>query len=62
MHMIDGGESLAPLGADSKTNTQCAFLSQLHALGRDAAERWLDANRQHVGQRSSFDLSSVLQA
>ncbi len=62
VHMIDGGESLAPLGADSKTNTQWAFLSQLHDLGRDAAGRWLDANRQHVGQRSSFDLSSVLQA
>ena len=62
VHMIDGGESLAPLGADSKTNTQWAFLSQLHDLGRDAAERWLASNRQDVGQRSSFDLSSVLQA
>lgn len=62
VHMIDGGESLAPLGADSKTNTQWAFLSQLRDLGADAAERWLAANRQHLGQRSSFDLSSVLQA
>lgn len=62
VHMIDGGESLAPLGAESKTNTQWAFLSQLHDLGVDAADRWLAANRQDVGLRSSFDLSSVLQA
>jgi len=62
VHMVDGGESLAPLGADSKTNTQWAFLSQLHELGRDAADRWLAANQQDVGQRSSFDLASVLQA
>ena len=61
VHMIDGGESLAPLGAESKTNTQWAFLSQLHDLGVGAADRWLAANRQDVGQRSSFDLSSVLQ-
>ena len=62
VHMIDGGESLAPLGADSKTDTGWAFLSKLHDLGLEAADRWLDANRQDVGQRSSFDLSSVLQA
>ncbi len=62
VHLIDGGESLSPLGAASKTETQWAFLSQLHDLGVDAAERWLATNLQCVGQRSSFDLSSVLQA
>jgi NTE family protein len=62
VHMIDGGESLAPLGAASKTNTQWAFLSRLHELGVEAAERWLLTHRQDVGRRSSFDLSSVFQA
>ncbi|WP_084360616.1 patatin-like phospholipase family protein [Hydrogenophaga palleronii] len=61
VHLIDGGSSLADLGAGSKTNTQWGFLSRLHELGRDAAERWMQAHRQDLGQRSSFDLASVLQ-
>ena len=61
VHMIDGGASLAPLGAESKTNTQWAFLSQLHELGRTAAQGWLERHRKDLGKRSSFELGSVLQ-
>lgn len=61
VHLIDGGASLAGLGAESKTNTQWVFLSQLHELGREAAAGWLKAHRRDLGKRSSFDLSSVLQ-
>ena len=60
VHLIDGGASLAPLGAGSKTETQWSFLSQLHGLGRDAAEQWLNSHRGDMGQRSSFDLSQLL--
>jgi len=62
VHLIDGGASLAPLGADSKTNTQWAFLSRLHGLGREAADHWLHAHRRDLGQRSSFDLAGMLAA
>ena len=62
VHMIDGGASLAALGAESKNNTQWAFLSQLHELGREAAQRWLETHRTDLGKRSSFELGSVLQA
>ena len=61
VHFIDGGTALADLGAGSKTNTQWAFLSRLHGLGREAADHWLRAHRRDLGQRSSFDLNQVLQ-
>ena len=62
LHLIDGGASLAPLGAGSKTDTQWAFLSQLHALGRGAADRWLSDHRHDLGVRSSFDIGPLLPA
>ena len=61
VHFIDGGTALSDLGAGSKTNTQWAFLSRLHELGRDAAAQWLKQHRRDLGQRSSFDLNQVLQ-
>jgi NTE family protein len=60
VHLIDGGASLASLGPASKSNTQWAFLQQLHSLGRSAAEQWLAAHAQDLGQRSSWDLQQVL--
>ncbi|WP_137920633.1 patatin-like phospholipase family protein [Hydrogenophaga sp. 2FB] len=60
VHLIDGGASLAPLGAGSKTETQWSFLSHLHALGRGAAEQWLQRHRGDMGRRSSFDLAQLL--
>ncbi len=60
VHMIDGGASLSTLGAESKTNTQWAFLSRLHELGRESAAAWLKAHRRDLGKRSSFELGSVL--
>lgn len=59
VHLLDGNASLAPLGASSKSNTQWSFLSQLHKLGRDAADRWLAQHGQDLGQRSSFDFSQM---
>lgn len=60
VHQIDGGASLAPLGSDSKGNTQWAFLQQLHELGRASAELWLATHAQDLGQRSSWDMQQVL--
>ena len=60
VHLIDGGASLSPLGAASKTNTQWRFLLQLHDLGRTAADQWLAQHGADMGQRSSWDLAQVL--
>jgi NTE family protein len=60
VHLIEGGAALSGLGAGSKTNTQWAFLSNLHAMGREAADRWLQAHRHDLGTRSSLDLGQVL--
>jgi NTE family protein len=60
VHLIEGGESLAAQGAGSKTNTQWAFLASLHAMGREAADRWLHAHREDLGQRSTLNLAPVL--
>jgi len=60
VHLLDGGASLAPLGAASKTNTQWSFLTRLHDLGRDAAGQWLADHGQALGKHSSFDLSSMM--
>lgn len=57
VHRIDGGGLLAELGASSKTDTRRNFLSHLHGLGRDAAERWLHAHGSDLGHRSTVDLS-----
>jgi NTE family protein len=62
VHLLDGGTALAAFGAGSKTNTQWTFLSRLHALGRTSAEHWLRTHGDAIGQRSSFDTASVLQA
>lgn len=59
IHLIEGGASLSALGASSKTNTQWAFLSRLHEMGRASADHWLQAHRQDLGQRSTLDLDSV---
>lgn len=60
VHLLDGGVSLAPLGAASKTDTQWSFLTKLHDLGREAAGQWLDTHGQALGKHSSFDLSSMI--
>ena len=59
LHMVADDEGLAPLHASSKLNTSRPFLEALHAQGRSAAERFLAAHRQDLGQRSSLDLQQT---
>jgi len=56
VHRIDGGGRLAELGASSKTDTRWSFLSRLHGMGREAAERWLHEHGSDLGRRSTIDL------
>jgi NTE family protein len=58
LHMVADEDGLAPLHASSKLNTDPGFLASLHALGHAAAERWLRANRRHLGRRSTLDIEA----
>jgi NTE family protein len=58
LHMIADEAGLAPLQPSSKMNTERAFLEQLHAMGRAAAGRWLDAHRGDIGRRSTLDIAA----
>jgi NTE family protein len=55
-HMIEAQNDLAQFDVSSKFNTDIAFLQDLHRRGWNAAERWLEANFDDLGQRSSFDV------
>ncbi|TWI81794.1 NTE family protein [Roseibium hamelinense] len=54
-HRIDG-EELKPLQASSKVNAEWEFLSELKAIGRRAAERWVAENFEAIGEKSTVDL------
>ncbi|MCU0926482.1 MAG: patatin-like phospholipase family protein [Hydrogenophaga sp.] len=56
LHQLDAEAQLSQFGASSKTQTNWSFLSQLHLIGRNAADAWLAANRRHLGQRATFNL------
>jgi NTE family protein len=56
VHRLDGDAQLAGLGASTKTDTRWSFLTELHAIGREAADRWLARNFRHLGHRSTVDL------
>ncbi len=56
LHVVSDDASLAPLRPSSKLNTDRDFLLALHELGRLAAQRWLIANADAVGRRSTVDV------
>ena len=60
LHQLDAQDQLAQFGASSKTQTNWTFLSQLHTIGREAADRWLAENRRHLGKRSTHRLPPAL--
>jgi NTE family protein len=60
LHRIHAGEDLQTLSASSKLNAEWRYLSRLRDLGRAHAERWLDAHRADIGQRSTFDPSTLM--
>jgi NTE family protein len=60
LHLIDGGAQLAPLGADSKTQTSASFLNGLHDMGYTAADQWFQSHRRDLGVRTSHDINQAL--
>lgn len=58
LHMVADDEGLAPFSASTKFNTDRAFLEQLFALGRTAADGWLAAHKKDIGVRASLDIDA----
>ena len=56
MHLIGDIERMQELGVTSKANTELAFLQHLKAVGRDCAERWLEAHFDDLGVRNSLNV------
>ena len=55
-HMIQAEEAMSELGSSSKFNADWSFLTYLHDLGVDTAERWLRDNFDAIGNASSLDM------
>jgi len=59
LHMVADDEGLAAFNANSKFNTDFAFLDSLFALGRTAAANWLKKHRSAVGVHSSLNIEET---
>lgn len=62
MHMIEADDELASLSASSKLNAELTFLEHLHDIGRRAAEAWLAANFDQIGEKSTFNLTEFFRS
>jgi len=59
LHRISS-DALRPMSASSKLNAEWSFLTHLFEIGRDAANRWLEAHVEHIGVRDTIDLDAEL--
>ncbi len=57
VHSIDDEDFMRKLGVSSKLNPDWEFLTHLRDVGRDSAEEWLEANYDHLGERSTIDIA-----
>jgi NTE family protein len=56
IHMIESEDEMRKLGSATKMLIEPQFLRHLFGLGRDAADKWLEAHLQAVGRESSVDI------
>lgn len=56
MHRIDGAEPMKAFDSASRLSNQWPFLEQLRDIGRAAAQSWLAAHYDDIGQRATLDL------
>jgi NTE family protein len=59
LHMVADDEGLSAFNANSKFNTDRAFLEQLFELGRAAAGRWLTQHGEYVGVKSTLNIEEA---
>jgi NTE family protein len=55
-HMIQAEEAMSGLGSASKFNADWAFLTYLHELGMQTADRWLAEHFDAIGNVSTLDM------
>ncbi|TCT11876.1 NTE family protein [Tepidamorphus gemmatus] len=60
VHVIDGGEFLNDLTASSKFNAEWAFLTYLRDCGRQAAAKFVDRHRAHIGSMTTVDMRKMI--
>lgn len=60
IHRIDGAEKLVALDASTKMNAEWEFLLYLNAIGREAAESFLEKHFDDIGVRSTLDVREEL--
>ena len=56
IHSIDADDVMQGLDASSKVNADWGFLTHLQTIGRERAERWLNAHLPDVGVKSTVDI------
>lgn len=59
IHTVHAEEVMAHLGVSSKLNADWEFLQYLFRLGREKAQRWLDAHFETIGVDSSTDIAAT---
>lgn len=57
VHSIDAENKIRKFGAASKSNTDWRFLQQLHQIGRQAADIWLEEGFDAIGDHSTLDIA-----
>jgi NTE family protein len=58
VHLIEAEDLIRELDWSSRLNGDWGFLTHLHALGRRRADKWLAANFDCVGVKSTVDLQA----
>ncbi len=59
LHMVHDEDRLAALGPQSKLDTSWDFLQALHAMGHEAADRWLADHGADLGVRPTLDIETT---
>ena len=59
VHNVSEGTPLTPLTLGGDLNTDLSFFRDLFTSGRSAADRWLAAHFDALGQRSTVDLGAM---
>ena len=62
VHNVSEGQALTPLGVGVDLNTDIDFFTGLFDTGRAAADRWLGAHFDALGERSTVDLAAMFRA
>lgn len=57
IHRVEAQKELGKFGASTKLSSGLSFIRRLRDIGYQAADSWLAHNRNHLGHRSTIELS-----